>query len=138
MKLSDFGIAKALDSSTAMSSTAVGTFKYMSPERLLGEEYDKSGDIWSVGIMLVELWTKRYPFYYCAGTPVDLISELESLDVTQFIPKDRYPKLMRTVVISMLHHDPVDRATCGDLIGGKWFRDMGVTNLTAAQEVGNV
>jgi serine/threonine protein kinase len=35
---------------------------YMSPERLLCHEYDKSGDIWSVGITIVQLWTKRYPF----------------------------------------------------------------------------
>lgn len=64
-----------------MSNTAVGTFKYMSPERLLGQTYDKSGDIWSLGIMIIELWTKSYPFQECASSPIDLISELENVDI---------------------------------------------------------
>ena len=33
VKLADFGISRTLDDSTAMSSTSVGTFKYMSVER---------------------------------------------------------------------------------------------------------
>lgn len=33
VKLSDFGISRILDSTTAMSHTAVGTSRYMSPER---------------------------------------------------------------------------------------------------------
>ena len=70
VKLSDFGISKSLDSSTAMSNTAIGTFRYMSPERLLGKQYDSSGDIWSVGILLIQLWEKRYPFEDCSATPI--------------------------------------------------------------------
>ena len=55
VKLSDFGISRTLDNTSAMSSTSVGSFRYMSPERLLGEEYGASGDIWSVGIMMLQV-----------------------------------------------------------------------------------
>jgi serine/threonine protein kinase len=68
-----------------MSSTSVGSFRYMSPERLLGEQYDASGDIWSVGIMMVQLWTKRYPFEDNISTPIDLLTELESLHLDRLL-----------------------------------------------------
>lgn len=57
----------------------------MSPERLLGEQYDASGDIWSVGIMMVQLWTKRYPFEDNISTPIDLLTELESLHLDRLL-----------------------------------------------------
>jgi len=50
-------------------------------ERLLGEAYDFTSDIWSVGILIVHLWTKLYPFETCSGTPIDLLSELESISI---------------------------------------------------------
>jgi mitogen-activated protein kinase kinase 2 len=49
VKLSDFGISRQLDGTTEMSNTYVGTFRFMSPERLLGDGYNSKGDIWSVG-----------------------------------------------------------------------------------------
>lgn len=62
VKLTDFGIAKDLDSTLAMAGTFVGTVTYMSPERCLGETYDLGSDIWSVGMVYFELATGRYPF----------------------------------------------------------------------------
>ena len=40
----------------------IGTVTYMSPERLTGDAYSYSADIWSLGIVLVEAATGRYPF----------------------------------------------------------------------------
>ena len=67
MKLSDFGISKELDGSAAMVKTAVGSYHYMSPERLLSEKYDASGDIWYVCMyvcMYVSLIEKFMSGYY--------------------------------------------------------------------------
>ena len=39
----------------------IGTMKYMSPERLSGDRYSFSADIWSLGIVLLEAALARYP-----------------------------------------------------------------------------
>jgi serine/threonine protein kinase len=62
VKLTDFGIAKDLDATIAVAGTFVGTVTYMSPERCLGEEYSLASDIWSVGMVIYELASGRYPF----------------------------------------------------------------------------
>lgn len=62
VKLTDFGIAKDLDTTMAVAGTFVGTVTYMSPERAQGEDYSLASDIWSVGMVVYELATGKYPF----------------------------------------------------------------------------
>ena len=62
IKLTDFGISRELDNSIGKCMTIVGTFKYMSPERILGENYSYSSDVWSMGLVLIECATNRYPY----------------------------------------------------------------------------
>ncbi|CAJ1432698.1 unnamed protein product, partial [Effrenium voratum] len=70
VKLTDFGIAKDLDKTLAMAGTFVGTVTYMSPERCLGQDYSFASDIWSVGMVIFELSTGRYPFSDITSFPV--------------------------------------------------------------------
>ena len=62
VKLTDFGIARELENSIGKAMTIVGTFKYMSPERILGEPYTYSSDVWSLGLVLLECATGKYPY----------------------------------------------------------------------------
>ena len=66
-----------------MAGTFVGTWKYMSPERMEGESYSYQGDIWSIGIVLVELMTGKYPFEKASGflQMLELIAETPSPNV---------------------------------------------------------
>lgn len=70
VKLTDFGIAKDLDTTLQMALTFVGTVTYMSPERCLGQEYFLASDIWSVGVVIYELATGKYPFADISTFPV--------------------------------------------------------------------
>lgn len=82
IKLSDFGISTQLDGTTEMSNTYVGTFRFMSPERLLGDGYNSKGDVWGVGIMMIELWTRNCPFKAHLTSPLKLLEEIENTTVS--------------------------------------------------------
>ena len=61
VKLLDFGIAKAVDDG-ARTKTGVfkGKLRYTAPERFAGIESDRRADIFSVGVMLWQLLTRRH------------------------------------------------------------------------------
>ncbi|KAI5954614.1 STE7 [Candida jiufengensis] len=58
-KLCDFGVSRELTNSLAMADTFVGTSMYMSPERIQGLNYGVKSDVWSMGLMLIELATGK-------------------------------------------------------------------------------
>lgn len=61
-KLSDFGLARALDAGVSRVGTFVGTVAYMSPERLEGSKYTYASDVWALGVSMMECLLGRYPF----------------------------------------------------------------------------
>jgi len=62
VKLSDFGISKSLDNTDAQAQTHCGTLAYMSPERIRGESYAFASDVWSVGLIALEMCCGGYPY----------------------------------------------------------------------------
>lgn len=62
--LTDFGIAKASNSSTQMTQTGklIGTPEYMSPEQCRGRKLDGRSDLYSLGIILFEMLTRDVPY----------------------------------------------------------------------------
>ncbi|MEM9532008.1 MAG: serine/threonine-protein kinase [Pseudomonadota bacterium] len=62
--LTDFGIARAVNSATQMTKTGavVGTPQYMSPEQARGKDLDGRSDLYGLGIVFHEMLTGRVPF----------------------------------------------------------------------------
>jgi DNA-binding beta-propeller fold protein YncE len=93
--LSDFGLAKALDESGAVSGgSVVGTVEYMSPEQWRGGSVGPAADVYSLGCVLYEALTGIVPY---ARKEVDTEPEMpEGLDdvierAVSKDPDDRYP-----------------------------------------------
>jgi predicted ATPase/tRNA A-37 threonylcarbamoyl transferase component Bud32 len=73
LKVLDFGLARRVPANRAQASstsdmsteqgTMIGTLLYMSPEQARAEPVDVASDIFSLGLVLYELATRRHPFY---------------------------------------------------------------------------
>lgn len=61
VKVADFGIARAVSAQT-LSSAAMGSVHYISPEQARGGYSDARSDIYSLGITMYEMVTGRLPF----------------------------------------------------------------------------
>ncbi|XP_076625822.1 serine/threonine-protein kinase Nek5 [Colletes latitarsis] len=74
VKIGDFGVSKNFQDSKDPSITCrAGSFYYMAPEMLKGQSYDFKCDVWSMGVILYEMVTKRLPF---PGTTLPEIMEM--------------------------------------------------------------
>ena len=62
VKVMDFGIARAKNSTKEQTSSVLGTAHYISPEQAQGKELTATSDIYSLGIVLYESATGKLPF----------------------------------------------------------------------------
>ena len=120
VKVLDFGLAKAIDPSTAASGSVsisptlsspamsrvgiiLGTAAYMSPEQAKGRNVDKRSDIWAFGCVLFEMLTRRRAFEGDDITEV-LASVIKSEPDWKLLPADT-PLAVRTTLKRCLQKD---------------------------------
>lgn len=110
-KLSDFGLAKQLETGSNLSRTGdvVGTPSYMAPEQALGERtVGRPADIYALGAVLYCTLTGRPPFL--AAKPTDTLIQLlhkEPIAPTKLQPG--LPTDLETICLKCLQKEPEKR-----------------------------
>jgi serine/threonine-protein kinase len=109
-KLTDFGIARALDATQAtQSGSYLGTALYSSPEQLRGERVTPKSDVYSLGIALYQAATGQAPF---AGTPIEVASQHVSRPpTTPSVLGANLDREVEALIIECIEKDPDRRPT---------------------------
>lgn len=118
VKLGDFGVSKILDSTASRAQTMFGTPYYFSPEMCKGEKYDKSVDIWSLGVMLYHMTCLEYPFK--AKSTGELISRI--LDQKPKSIPNIYSKHLQHIIKGLLQKNPESRPSLNQVLKHKEVR----------------
>lgn len=121
VKLADFGVAGQLHARMKKDRTFVGTPYWMSPEVIKQCGYDTKADIWSVGIMAMELLEGEPPY-----------ADLHPMKVLHLVPRNPPPELAptysracRDFVAQCLTRDPLRRPTASTLLKHKFIKQAG-------------
>lgn len=137
VKIADFGVSKILAQTLDPNcSSSVGTIAYMSPERINTDlndgRYDgRAGDIWSLGVSILEFYLGRFPF--TVGRQGDWASLMCAICMSD--PPEAPPTAsldFRNFIACCLQTDPTRRWSAAQLL-----RHPFITQLDKHQRVIN-
>ncbi|MCG8914344.1 protein kinase [Actinokineospora sp. PR83] len=102
--LADFGIARAMGTERLTSAGhCVGTAAYLAPEQVRGAETGPAGDVYSLGLVLLECLTGEPEF-----TGSDIEAAIARLSRSPRIPK-WLPRVWADTLAAMTLREPADR-----------------------------
>ena len=108
VKVTDFGIAKAVSATQTRSGVILGTPNYMSPEQINGQDIDGRSDLFSLGAVMFEMLTGQVPFH--GKNITNLLYEITQVkhpSVREINPK--IPKVCEQILDKALEKDSKDR-----------------------------
>lgn len=150
IKLADFGLARIYESSVNLTTTVV-TLWYRSPEVLLCTSYASSVDIWSIGCIFAELFTRKAlitgnseidqlcKIFQLIGSPkreewpsncpinYEIVSKFKPTPIELLVPNICSPG--KELMIKMLTFNPKDRVNAKDALIDDYFDDFCIANL---------
>ncbi|MBL7495329.1 protein kinase [Frankia sp. CNm7] len=111
-RVTDFGIAKIVETTAVTATGLVGTPRYMAPEQIEGTRLGPGTDIYALGVVLYELLTGRPVFPRGLAVPALLHHHLAVAPQ----PMPEVPAPLAAAVLAMLAKSPADRpATAHEL-----------------------
>jgi hypothetical protein len=113
IKITDFGIAKALDSAATpnltLTGSTVGTPHYMAPEQAMGTEVGPYTDLYSLGIVAFEMLTGRVPYADTATPMAVLLRQVNEPIESLVMARPDLDEPVCRWVDAMVAKDPAER-----------------------------
>ena len=115
VKVMDFGIARAKNSTKEQTSSVLGTAHYISPEQAQGKELTAASDIYSLGIVLYESATGKLPF----DGPDAVSVAMKQVQDEPVPPRELNPEIdpsLEAIILKAMSKNPMERfATAKDM-----------------------
>jgi serine/threonine protein kinase len=121
VKIADFGFSKSFADEGEKLMTSCGSPGYVAPEILTAESYDKSVDMWSVGVIIYILLS-GYPPFYADSAPA-LFKKI--MDVKYDFDDSVWDDISdsaKDLIRNLLVKDPSKRFTATQCLEHPWVR----------------
>lgn len=105
MRLVDLGSAKRVYQKTY---TRCGTTEYLAPEILLHKGYTRGVDLWSLGVLVYEMFNKRSPFF--SSSPNFIYKNIIAGEIRFY---DSFPKEPKDLISKLIVRKPNERLGMG-------------------------
>jgi len=118
LKVTDFGIARALATITPDERADIvwGSPLYFAPEQAMGEPPSPASDVYSLGVVMYELFSGTPPF--TASTPDELARlhiSARPIPIREYIPD--IPSALEEIIMKVLSKEPSARYRTADQLG---------------------
>ncbi|XP_072545847.1 serine/threonine-protein kinase PAK 6 [Salminus brasiliensis] len=114
IKLSDFGFCAQISKDIPKRKSLVGTPYWMAPEVISKSPYGTEVDVWSMGIMVVEMVDGEPPYF--SETPVAAMKRLRDEPAPTIRNIQQVSPVLKDFLDRMLTRDPMERASATDLL----------------------
>uniref|UniRef100_A0A665UWB9 non-specific serine/threonine protein kinase n=1 Tax=Echeneis naucrates TaxID=173247 RepID=A0A665UWB9_ECHNA len=114
VKLSDFGFCAQISKDIPKRKSLVGTPYWMAPEVISKSPYGTEVDVWSMGIMVVEMVDGEPPYF--SETPVAAMKRLRDEPAPTVRNISQISPVLKDFLDRMLTRDPLERASSTDLL----------------------
>ncbi|KAM9840128.1 serine/threonine-protein kinase PAK 6b [Aulostomus maculatus] len=113
VKLSDFGFCAQINKDVPKRKSLVGTPYWMAPEVISKQPYGTEVDVWSLGIMVVEMVDGEPPYF--SETPITAMRKLRD-DPAPGVKNVRISPVLKDFLGCMLTRDTQQRSSAVDLL----------------------
>ncbi|XP_034017947.1 serine/threonine-protein kinase PAK 6-like isoform X2 [Thalassophryne amazonica] len=114
VKLSDFGFCAQISKDVLKRKSLVGTPYWMAPEVIAKTPYGTEVDIWSLGIMVVEMVDGEPPYF--SDTPIAAMKKLRDDPPPTAKNIHRVSLVLKDFLDRMLNRNTLQRSSAADLL----------------------